>query len=184
MMGLVTDDGTPLDDGDADDDQDSAWERRFRIASLVCCAVVVLLIVNGIVSGFFLDLGTPQPRSGLLAGPFRHPGSLAFYERASIVLGSFSMFSAILVLLSVLLAVMGRGQDQHDSTPLVVAERLGFAIIAGSLLLWGLSVWWVGANPIEPLSRRILWANLASPLATAVVAAAATWWARDEQPAA
>lgn len=182
MMGSVTDDGPPADDEAVDGDD--AWESRFRIASVVCCAVVVLLIVNGIVSGFFLDVGGRQPPSGLLGLPFRHPNSYAFYARASIVLSSFSMFSAILVLLSVLLAVMGRDQDQHDSTPLVVAERVGFAIIAGSLLLWGLSVWWVGANPLEPLSRRIVLANLASPLATAVVAAAATWWARDEQRAA
>src|SRR5205085_424690 len=106
MMGLLTDDGMSLGDGELDDNAE--WERRFSIASVVCSSTVVLLVVPGVVLGFFLDTGDRQPVSGLAGIILRQRHSYAFLTRASLVLAPFTMFASILVLLAVLLGVMGR----------------------------------------------------------------------------
>jgi hypothetical protein len=171
MMGLVTDGAATMDE------DDDGWARRFRIASLVCSAIVVLLVVNGIVSGFLLDVGDGRATSRVGSILLQPPRPSAFLERASLVLGAFNMFSAILVLLAVLLAVMAR-RDGEDELALVIAEAVGWGVLVGAVLLWGVAAWWAG---VRPVFQAIQFANLVGPLAAAIVAAAATWWARSER---
>ena len=178
-MGFVTDDGLPLDDEDEVEENNAEWEGRFRVASVACCTTVVLSLFSGIVSGLFLDTGGRQPSSGLPGMMFHQLRTYAFLTRASLVLGPFTMFAAILVLLAVLLAVLGRSDTEGESA-LVFAESVGWAVMAGALLLWGVLVWWAGLNPVH-MSRGIRFGSLAGPLATAIIAAAATWWARNER---
>ena len=181
-MGLLTDDGMPLDDNvEAEEDDD--WERRFSVASVVCCTTVVVLVLSGVVLGFFLDTGDRQAASGLAGIMFHQERSYAFLRRASLVLAPFTMFAAILVLLAVLLGVMGRTDADGASAPLLFAESVGWAVTGGALLLMGVSVWWAGSNPIpiHHLPRGVRVASVAGPLATATIAAAATWWARNER---
>jgi hypothetical protein len=184
--GSVTDDGTlPLeDDVEAEDDDD--WERRFSIASVVCCSTVVLVVVPGVVLGCFLDTGDRQPVSGLAGIMLQQGRSYVFLRRASLVLAPFTMFAAILILLAVLLGVMGRTDADGESAPLLIAESVGWAVTGGALLLLGVSVWWAGVNPvpIHHLPRGVRVANVAGPLATAIIAAATTWWARNERRSA
>ena len=178
MMGPLTDDGMPIDDEDDVEDGNGEWERRFRVASVACCTAVILLIVNGLISGILIRTEPQRPPFAMHVPLPGLPHHFALYQKALVLLSGFGQLSAALLLLAVLLGVMGRVDDDEDPRALALASVLGVAVVAGSVALWAVEIWHVATN--VPGVRAPV-AGLAGPLATATIAAAATWWARGER---
>jgi hypothetical protein len=161
---------------EGEDEPDESWERRFRVASLMCASAVAVLIVTGIASGIVLDIPRQNPIPEF-AKAIEVPRHDAFFTRASTLLSGCGIVSAILVLFATLLGVMGRSESDRAKSLAIAADVAGVVAI-GALVQAAIGVWYVSVNTT---AYPRWFGAVGAPIAAATIAAAAAWWAWEER---